>query len=164
MQTFILQTGFSEARAVLFLMNNKKKWVSGKCCRAGVPDETGTTWHLNKHPTEPSSWAETCLSSLHSKLSPCIEGEAQECPQPVCALAPLSAVLLPGRALALAEHRPTEELNCASAVLRRNTWLNAHRKISGMEFCSYNINIILHGVKSIFVVWVSSQGFKAKCC
>lgn len=81
-----------------------------------------------------------------------MEGETQECPQPVCALAPLSAVLLLGRALALAEHRPAEELNCAFAVLRRNIWLNAYRKISGTEFCSNNINIILCEAKSIFVV------------
>lgn len=54
MQTFILQTGFSEAHAVLFLMN-KKKGLSGKCCHAGVPDETGTTSHLNNHPMDPSS-------------------------------------------------------------------------------------------------------------
>lgn len=55
MQTFILQTGFSEAGTVLLLMNKKKKWVSGKCCHAGIPDEAGTTSHLNKRPTEPSS-------------------------------------------------------------------------------------------------------------
>lgn len=113
---------------------------------------------------DPSSWAETCLSNLGSKWSPRMEGGMQECPQPVPAVAPLAAVSLLGRALTWAEHGPAEELNCAFAVLHRNIWLKAYRKISEEEFCSGNINLILHEVKSIFVVWVLSQGLKAMCC
>lgn len=164
MQTFILQRGFSVAHAVLFLMGKKKIGVSGKCCHTDVPDETGTTSHFNNHPMDPSSWAETCLSNLGSKWSPRMEGGMQECPQPVPAVAPLAAVPLLARALTWAEHGPTEELNCAFAVLHRNIWLKAYRKISEEEFCSGNINLILHEVKSIFVVWVLSQGLKAMCC
>lgn len=165
MQTFILQRGFSVAPAVLFLMDKKKKiGVSGKSCHTDVPDETGTTSHLNNHPMELSSWAETCLSNLGSKWSPRMEGGMRECPQPAPAGAPLAAVPLLGRALTWAEHGPAEELNCAFAVLHRNIWLKAYRKISEEEFCSGNINLILHEVKSIFVVWVPSQGLKAMCC
>lgn len=142
----------------------KKIGVSGKCCHADVPDKTGTTSHLNNYPTDPSSWAETSLSNLDSKLSPWIEGRTQECLQPAHALAPLATVPLLGRALAWAEHGLAEELNCAFAVLHRNIWFKAYRKISEEEFCSNNTNLILHEVKSIFVVWAPSQGLKAMCC
>lgn len=100
MQTFIIQTGFSEACAVLFLMNKKKQtgWVGNAVMQA-------FQMRLGQH----HIWITArriCQAELRHasapllKLSPRIEGEMQKCPQPVCALAPLSAVLLPGRALA----------------------------------------------------------------
>lgn len=163
MQTFIIQTGFSEACAVLFLMNKKKTRVRGKCCHAGIPDETGTTSHLNNRPTDPSSWAETCLGTS-AQTEPLDWGWDAGVPAAcVCLGSPLcSAPAWESAGLAL--HCPTEELNCAFAVLRTNIWLNAYRKMSQTELCCNNINIILHEAKSIFVVWVSSQGLKAKYC
>lgn len=138
--------------------------MGGKCCQADVPGETGTTSHLNNHPTDPSSWAETCLSHPDSESSPRFKGGMQERPQPACASAPLAALPLLGGAPAWADHGLTEELNCAFALLRRSTRLKACRKMSEEEFCSNSINLILHEVKSIFVVWVPSQGLKAMQC
>lgn len=67
----------------------------------------------------------------------------------VCLGSPCSVPLL-RRALAWAKHSLAEELNCAVAVLHRNIWLKAYRKISEEEFCNSNTNLILHEVKSIF--------------
>lgn len=67
----------------------------------------------------------------------------------VCLGSPCSVPLL-RRVLAWAEHSLAEELNCAVAVLHRNIWLKAYRKISEEEFCNSNTNLILHEVKSIF--------------
>lgn len=76
----------------------------------------------------------------------------QECPQPTRALTPLDAVPLLRRLLAQTEHGLAEDCNCAFAALHRNLRLKAYRKISEEKFCSNNINLIFHEVKSIFIV------------
>lgn len=78
--------------------------------------------------------------------------------------APSQQSLRQGGALAWAEHGLAKGLNCAFAALRWDICLEACRKMSKEEFCSNNINLILHEVKSIFVLWAPSESLGTTCC
>ena len=103
-QTWSLETGHTKAfagwfiylfmkKARLFLTDQKKKKMgnSGEMensviCFTDIPDKPGTTAHLNNHSTDPSNWAETCLSNLCFKTQ--LLGQRKVCSQFVPANSP----------------------------------------------------------------------------